>query len=77
MSDTFITRCDNLPGPEELNEAYELELQSQNGKPIRFGELVAGKGGHITTIVIFSMFLTHAPVMSDLTVLSPPLLLRL
>ena len=61
MSDTIITRCDDLAGPEELNEAYELELQSQNGKPIRFGELVAGKGGHITTIVIFSMSLTYAP----------------
>ncbi|GIK06326.1 hypothetical protein Aspvir_001973 [Aspergillus viridinutans] len=53
MSDTIITRCDDLPAPKELAEAYELELQSQNGKPIRFGELVAGKGGQITTIVIF------------------------
>ncbi|GIJ90090.1 hypothetical protein Asppvi_009040 [Aspergillus pseudoviridinutans] len=53
MSDTTITRCDDLPEPKELAEAYELELQSQNGQPIRFGELVAGKGGQITTIVIF------------------------
>ncbi|GAQ03722.1 hypothetical protein ALT_1043 [Aspergillus lentulus] len=53
MSDTIITRCDDLPEPKELAEAYELELQSQNGQPIRFGELVAGKGGQITTIVVF------------------------
>lgn len=38
---------------EALHEAYELEIQSQNGDPIRFGELVAGKGDSITTIVIF------------------------
>ncbi|EAW15629.1 uncharacterized protein NFIA_049690 [Aspergillus fischeri NRRL 181] len=53
MSDTIITRCDDLPEPKELAEAYELELQSQNGQTIRFGELVAGKGAQITTIVIF------------------------
>ncbi|PKX95986.1 uncharacterized protein P174DRAFT_459468 [Aspergillus novofumigatus IBT 16806] len=53
MSGTIITRCDDLPEPKELAEAYELELQSQNGQPIRFGELVAGKGVHITTVVIF------------------------
>ncbi|KAK9589988.1 hypothetical protein V6Z98_005026 [Aspergillus fumigatus] len=53
MSDTIITRADDLPEPKELAEAYELELQSQNGQSIRFGELVAGKGAQITTIVIF------------------------
>lgn len=37
-----------------LHEAYELEVKSKNGKPVRFGELVAGKGESITTIVIFS-----------------------
>ncbi|GIC88700.1 uncharacterized protein Aud_005098 [Aspergillus udagawae] len=53
MSDTIITRCDDIPGPKELSEAYELELQCPNGKPIRFGELVAGRGVQITTVVIF------------------------
>ncbi|KAJ5860481.1 uncharacterized protein N7529_007791 [Penicillium soppii] len=51
----------NFPdeGPEfltddTLHEAYELEIQSEKGKKVRFGELVAGKGDSITTIVIFS-----------------------
>ena len=39
---------------ETLHEAYELEVKSKNGKSVRFGELVAGKGESITTIVIFS-----------------------
>jgi hypothetical protein len=79
MSDTIITRCDDLPEPKELAEAYELELQSQNGQPIRFGELVAGKGGQITTIVIFSMSLPHAALLTFPSAdhSSPPLLLRL
>lgn len=38
---------------ETLHEAYELEIESQNGESVRFGELVAGKGNSITTIVIF------------------------
>lgn len=42
---------------ETLHEAYELELKSKNGKPVRFGELVAGKGESVTTIVIFSKLL--------------------
>lgn len=46
----------NEPGSltdESLHEAYELEIRSENGKSVRFGELVAGKGEPITTIVIF------------------------
>jgi hypothetical protein len=39
---------------ETLHEAYEIELKSKNGKPVRFGELVAGKGESVTTLVIFS-----------------------
>lgn len=39
---------------DTLHEAYELEIQSKKGKSVRFGELVAGKGDSITTIVIFS-----------------------
>jgi hypothetical protein len=79
MSDTIITRCDDLPEPKELAEAYELELQSQNGQPIRFGELVAGKGGQITTIVIFSISLPHAALLAFASAdyLSPSLLLCL
>ncbi|OQE35381.1 hypothetical protein PENCOP_c013G04839 [Penicillium coprophilum] len=38
---------------DTLHEAYELEIESGNGKKVRFGELVAGKGDSITTIVIF------------------------
>jgi hypothetical protein len=41
---------------DTLHEAYELDIQSQHGENVRFGELVAGKGDSITTIVIFSEF---------------------
>lgn len=51
----------NLPieGPDfltddTLHEAYELEVQTAKGDNVRFGELVAGKGDSVTTIVIFS-----------------------
>ncbi|GFF51374.1 thioredoxin-like protein AAED1 [Aspergillus udagawae] len=64
MSDTIITRCDDIPGPKELSEAYELELQCPNGKPIRFGELVAGRGVQITTVVIFSVSLVHIALLA-------------
>lgn len=55
MSDTSNISRDSpdFLSDEALHEAYELEIQSQNGDPIRFGELVAGKGDSITTIVIF------------------------
>ncbi|PYH81109.1 hypothetical protein BO82DRAFT_336638 [Aspergillus uvarum CBS 121591] len=36
-----------------LYEAYEIELQNSAGGTIRFGDLVAGKGSNITTLVIF------------------------
>ncbi|KAJ5403443.1 hypothetical protein N7509_003314 [Penicillium cosmopolitanum] len=42
-----------FPGDDTLHEAYEIELETQNGDTVRFGELVAGKGDSITTIVIF------------------------
>lgn len=48
VSPSFL--CD-----ETLHEAYELNIQSKNGKLVRFGELVAGKGDSITTILIFGM----------------------
>ncbi|KAJ5083465.1 hypothetical protein N7456_012892 [Penicillium angulare] len=38
---------------ESLHEAYELEIQSKEGKRLRFGELIAGKGDSVTTIVVF------------------------
>ncbi|KAJ5836936.1 hypothetical protein N7447_002962 [Penicillium robsamsonii] len=41
---------------DTLHEAYELEIESDKGNKVRFGELVAGKGDTITTIVIFSGF---------------------
>lgn len=58
----------NLPdeGPmfladETLHEAYELEIQSEKGNNVRFGELVAGKGDSVTTIVIFSELCIENP----------------
>lgn len=39
---------------DTLHEAYELEIQTAKGDNVRFGELVAGKGYSVTTIVIFS-----------------------
>ncbi|KAJ5329346.1 hypothetical protein N7452_009736 [Penicillium brevicompactum] len=38
---------------DTLHEAYELEIQTAKGDNVRFGELVAGKGDSVTTIVIF------------------------
>lgn len=38
---------------ETLHEAYELNIESKNGTHVRFGELIAGKGDSVTTIVIF------------------------
>lgn len=38
---------------ETLHEAYEIEIKTQKGDSVRFGELVAGKGDSVTTIVIF------------------------
>lgn len=40
---------------ETLHEAYELNIQTKNGQNVRFGELVAGKGDSVTTIVIFGV----------------------
>ncbi|OJK01883.1 hypothetical protein ASPACDRAFT_58295 [Aspergillus aculeatus ATCC 16872] len=41
------------PKTDSLYEAYEIELQSSAGGSIRFGDLIAGKGSNITTLVIF------------------------
>lgn len=49
-----ITRSPNVfPSPTELREAYDLELQSADNHPVRFGELILEKG-KITTIIVFS-----------------------
>lgn len=45
--------------------AYDLELQSTDGKRVPFGELVLEKGDHITTIVVFS---TWTPYWNNLLV---------
>ncbi|KAJ5174379.1 uncharacterized protein N7482_000256 [Penicillium canariense] len=50
---TVSANSPNFLTDETLQEAYELDLQSQNGEHIRFGELVAGKGDSVTTIVVF------------------------
>ncbi|KAL4915653.1 AhpC/TSA antioxidant enzyme-domain-containing protein [Aspergillus aurantiobrunneus] len=48
-----ITRSSSvLPSPTDLRDAYNLELQSADGHPVRLGELVLAKG-EITTIVVF------------------------
>lgn len=54
---------DDIPGEESLAEAYELVVQSHEGKSIRFGELVAGRGDTLTTIVIFSK-INSCPISS-------------
>lgn len=49
-----ITRSSDIfPSATELRDAYNLELQSADKRPVRFGELILEKG-EITTIIIFS-----------------------
>jgi hypothetical protein len=50
---TFPTDSPGFLTDESLHEAYELEIKTKDGDTVRFGELVAGKGDTITTIVIF------------------------
>ncbi|KAJ5674163.1 hypothetical protein N7462_009602 [Penicillium macrosclerotiorum] len=50
---TIATNSSGMLTDDSLHEAYELEIESQNGDLVRFGELVAGKGDSITTVVIF------------------------
>ncbi|KAL4740598.1 AhpC/TSA antioxidant enzyme-domain-containing protein [Aspergillus similis] len=48
-----ITRSPEIPSSaSDLRDAYNLELQSASGNPVRFGDLVLEKG-EITTVVIF------------------------
>lgn len=51
--DTSSSGWPTFPSEETLHEAYEVEIKTQNGETVRFGELIAGKGDSITTIVIF------------------------
>lgn len=56
MPDASISTDPTFLTDETLHEAYELEIASRNGEMVRFGELVAGKGDSVTTIVIFGEF---------------------
>ncbi|KAL3477668.1 AhpC/TSA antioxidant enzyme-domain-containing protein [Aspergillus californicus] len=47
------TAADLIPSPEDLRDAFELELQASDGHPVRLGELVLDKGDHVTTIIVF------------------------
>ncbi|KAH8700980.1 AhpC/TSA antioxidant enzyme-domain-containing protein [Talaromyces proteolyticus] len=49
----MLSLLNSPPTDEKLCEAYHLDLQSPDGSSIKFGELVAGKGDCITTVVIF------------------------
>ncbi|KAJ5126115.1 hypothetical protein N7448_005425 [Penicillium atrosanguineum] len=53
MTNANVTTDPTFLTDETLHEAYELEIADKNGAPVRFGELVAGKGDSVTTIVIF------------------------
>ncbi|KAJ5661736.1 uncharacterized protein N7477_009352 [Penicillium maclennaniae] len=53
MTNANVSTDPTFLADETLHEAYELEIADKNGKPVRFGELVAGKGDSVTTIVIF------------------------
>ncbi|KAL4926136.1 peroxiredoxin-like family protein [Aspergillus undulatus] len=49
----LITRSpDILSSANQLRDAYNLELQSADGHPVRFGDLILEKG-EITTVVLF------------------------
>ncbi|KAL3495072.1 AhpC/TSA antioxidant enzyme-domain-containing protein [Aspergillus germanicus] len=53
MSHAITRSAVDIPGPDELRDAYELELRCANGNPVRLGELICEKGDHITTIIVF------------------------
>jgi hypothetical protein len=56
MSNASISTDPAFLTDETLHEAYELEIASRYGEMVPFGELVAGKGDSVTTIVIFGEF---------------------
>lgn len=58
MANANISTDPTFLADETLHEAYELEITNKSGEPVRFGELVAGKGDSVTTIVIFGEFIT-------------------
>ncbi|KAL4867075.1 hypothetical protein BDV12DRAFT_171919 [Aspergillus spectabilis] len=53
MEDCITKSTDILPDASDLRDAYNLELQCAEGKPVRLGELILDKGDHITSIVVF------------------------
>lgn len=56
MTNTDFSTDPTFLTDETLHETYELEINDRYGNPVRFGELVAGKGDSVTTIVIFGEF---------------------
>jgi hypothetical protein len=56
MTNTNFSTDPTFLTDETLHETYELEINDKYGDPVRFGELVAGKGDSVTTIVIFGEF---------------------
>jgi hypothetical protein len=64
MTNTNFTTNSTFLTDETLHEAYELNILNKNGDPVRFGELVAGKGDSVTTLVIFGEFISYARAIS-------------
>ncbi|KAJ5637146.1 hypothetical protein N7490_007025 [Penicillium lividum] len=59
MTNVSITTDPALLTDETLHETYELDIADRCGELVRFGELVAGKGDSVTTIVIFGETVYH------------------
>lgn len=55
MPGTITRSPEILSGASDLRDAYNIELQSASGNPVRFGDLILEKG-EITTVIIFSAF---------------------
>ncbi|CEN60471.1 hypothetical protein ASPCAL02909 [Aspergillus calidoustus] len=53
MAECITRSATDPPSPDDLRDAYELELRSPNGNPVRLGELICEKGDNITTIIVF------------------------
>jgi len=78
MGHTTFTTDPAFLADETLHEAYELNIANKSGDPVRFGELVAGKGDSVTTLVIFGEIPDlNAEWLEKLITTSPPFLLYL
>ncbi|KAL4886001.1 AhpC/TSA antioxidant enzyme-domain-containing protein [Aspergillus karnatakaensis] len=53
MDESITKSTDVIPDASDLRDAYNLELRSADGKPVRLGELILDKGDHITSIIVF------------------------